>query len=84
MNKSFKIDGGLLNRLTNYIFIVGHSNLQDRKIFREFADELNFDTKKIGRKSPRDRSIVELFTAIIASGVSKNFHQKIFMYFVID
>ena len=83
-NKSCKIDGGLSNRLTNYIFIVGHFNLQDRKIFREFAEELNFDTKKIGRKSSRDRSIVELFTAIIAPGVSKNFNQKIFRFFVID
>ena len=44
--KSFELDGDLLKTMTNYKFNVGHSNLQDQKIFREFAEEMKFDFKK--------------------------------------
>ena len=59
-NKSFKLDEDLLKTMTNYQFNAGHSNQQDRKIILEFAEEMKFDMKKIGRKSLRDSSIVEL------------------------
>ena len=76
--ESFKLDGDLLKTMTNYEFNNGHSNLQDRKINREFAEEMNFNIKNIGRKSPRDRSIVELLKspAIMASGFSTKFLPK--------
>ena len=50
-NKSFKLDEDLLKTMTNYQFNAGHSNQQDRKIILEFAEEMKFDMKKIGRKS---------------------------------
>ena len=36
--------------MTNYKFIAGHSNPQDRKLIREFAEEMNFDIVNIGQK----------------------------------
>ena len=72
-NKSFKLDGDLLETMTNYDFNVDHSNQQDRKLIYEFAKEMNFNNRQKGKKSDRDKSIVRLLRspAIMASGVSK-------------
>ena len=72
-NKSFKLDGDLLETMTNYDFNVDHSNQQDRKLIYEFAKEMNFNIRQKGKKSDRDKSIVRLLRspAIMASGVSK-------------
>ena len=72
-NKSFKLDGDLLETITNYDFNVDHSNQQDRKLIYEFVKEMNFNTRQKGKKSDRDKSIVRLLRspAIMASGVSK-------------
>ena len=40
-NKSFKLDGDLLETMTNYDFNVDHSKEQDRKLIYEFAREMN-------------------------------------------
>ena len=72
-NKSFKLEGDLLETITNYDFNVDHSNQQDRKLIYEFAKEMNFNIKEKGNKSDRDKSVVRLLKspAIMASGVSK-------------
>ena len=72
-NKSFKLDGDLLETMTNCDFNVGHSNQKDRKLIYEFAKEMNFNIRQKGKKSDRDKSIVRLLRspAIMASGVSK-------------
>ena len=72
-NKSFKLEGDLLETITNYDFNVDHSNQQDRKLIYEFAKEMNFNIKEKGNKSERDKSIIRLLKspAIMASGVSK-------------
>ena len=72
-NKSFKLDGDLLETMTNYEFNVDHSNQQDRKLIYEFAKEMNFNIRQKGKKSDRDKFIVKLLRspAIMASGVSK-------------
>ena len=74
-NKSFKLDGDLSKTLTNCKFNVGQSNQQDGKVIREFAEQMKFDIKKIGQKSPRGSCIVELLKspAIKASGISTKF-----------
>ena len=41
-NKSFKLNGDLLKRLTNYNFNVDHSNPQDQKIVYEFGNEISY------------------------------------------
>ena len=58
--------------MINYKFNVDLSNPQDRKTIREFAEELKFDIRKIGRPSTRDRSVIRILNspAIMASGIS--------------
>ena len=53
-NKSFKLDGDLLETLTNYDFNVDHSNQQDRKMIYEFAKEMNFNIRQ-KKKEKRSR-----------------------------
>ena len=67
--KSYKLDGDLLEAITNYDFNVDHSNQQDRKLIYEFAKEMNFNNKEKGKKSDRDKPIKRLFKlpAITAS-----------------
>ena len=50
-NKSFKLDGDLLETMTNYDFNVDHSNQQDRKLIYEFAKEMNFNIRQKGKKA---------------------------------
>ena len=74
-NKSFKLDGDLLETMTNYDFNVNHANPQDQKLLYEFGKEMKFDIRQKGRKSKRDKSMIKLLEspAIMASasGVSK-------------
>ena len=72
-NKSFKLDGDLLKLITNYKFNVDHSCPQDKKFIYEFAREMNYDVKSIGRPSPRHSSIIKILNspAVMASGISK-------------
>ena len=71
-NKSFKLDGDLLETMTNYDLIVSHSDAKDQKLIYEFGKQLNFNIKQKGRKIDRDKSMIKLpkSPAILASGVS--------------
>ena len=71
-NKSFKLEGDLLKIITDYKFNADHSSPQDKKLIYEFAKEMNYDTKSIGRPGVRHISIVKIFNspAIMASGIS--------------
>ena len=57
-NESLKLDRDLLKTMTIYKLNVGHSNLQHRKSNSEFAEEMNFDFKNIGRPSFRGKSLI--------------------------
>ena len=72
-NQSFKLEGDLLKLITDYQFNANHSSPQDKKLIYEFAKEMNYDTKSIGRPSIRHNSIVKILNspAILASGISK-------------
>ena len=72
-NKSFKLDGDLLETLTRYDFNVSHSNPQDQKLIYEFGKEMNFNIQQKGGKNNVDKSVIKLLKspAIMASGVSK-------------
>ena len=50
-NKSFKLDGDLLETITNYGFNVDHSIQQDRKMIYEFAKEMSFYIKGKRKKA---------------------------------
>ena len=72
-NKSFKLDGDLLETMTNYDSNVSHSSPKDRKIIYIFGKEMIINNKQKGRKSDRDRSMINLLKspAIMAPGISK-------------
>ena len=74
-NKSFKLEGDLLETMTNYDFNVDHSNQQDRKLIYELAKEMIFNIREKGNKSDRDKSIIRLLRSprIMASGVTTIF-----------
>ena len=74
-NKSFNLDGDLLKTMTNYTFIVGHSNPQDQKLIYEFGKEMNLSVKQVGVKNPKDETFIKLLNsgAIVASGFSTIF-----------
>ena len=74
-NRSFELDGDLLETMTNYDFNVSHSNPQDRKLIYEFGKEMDFNIRQQGRKSNTDKSMIKLLKspAIMASGISTIF-----------
>ena len=72
-NKSSRLEADLLKLITNYKFNADHSSPQDKKLFYEFAKEMNYDTKSTGRPSIRHKSNTKILEspAIMASGVSR-------------
>ena len=73
--KEFELKGNLLKMLTNKNYNVDHASLSDKKLMYYFAKEMYFDTKALGNKSTRDRSLIKLLKSpgliVSASGVSK-------------
>ena len=73
--KEFKLKGNLLKMITNKNYNVNYASLSDKKLMYEFAKEMYFDKRRVGNKSTRDRSLIELLNSpglmVSASGVSK-------------
>ena len=61
--------------MTKCNFNVTYSNPQDQKLIYEFGKEMSFDFKRMGRKSNRDKSRIDLLKspAIMASRIPKLF-----------
>ena len=57
---SFKLDGNLLETMTNYDYNVSHADPQDVKLIYECGKEMNFNIKQKERKSDRDKSLIKL------------------------
>ena len=61
--------------ITNKNFNVNLASLADNKLMYDFAKEMNFDTKALGIKSIRERTLINLLKSpglmISASGVSR-------------
>ena len=73
--KEFELKGDLLKMITNKNSFVDLASLADKKLMYDFAKEMNFDTKALGNKSTRDRTLIKLLKSpglmASASGVSK-------------
>ena len=73
--KEFELKGDLLKMITNKNYNVDLASLADKKLMYDFAKEMNFDTKALGNKSTRDRTLIKLLKSpglmVSASGVSK-------------
>ena len=72
-NKQFELKGELLKMITNKNYNVNHASLSDKKLMYDFAKEMHFDQRRVGNKSTRDRTLINLLKspAIMASGISK-------------
>ena len=70
--KEFELKGDLLKMITNNNYNVDHASLADKKLMYDFAKEMHFDLKAVGKKSTRDRTLIKLLKspAIMASGAS--------------
>ena len=73
--KEFELKGDLSKTITNKNYNVDLASLQDKKLMYDFAKEMNFDTKALGDKSTRDRTLTKLLKSpglkVSVSGVSK-------------
>ena len=71
--KEFESKGDLLRMITNNNYNVDHASSADKKLMYDFAKEMHFDLKAVGKKSTRDKTLINLLKspAITASGVSK-------------
>ena len=72
-NKQFELKGDLLKMITNDKYNVNQASLADKKLMYDFAKEMHFDKNRVGNKSTRDRTLINLLNSprIMASGVSK-------------
>ena len=73
--KEFELKGDLLKMMTNKNYNVHLASLQDKKLMYDSAKEMYFDTKALGNKSTRDRTLIKLLKSpclmVSASGVLK-------------
>ena len=74
-NKQFELKGDLLEMITNSKYNADLASLADKKLMYDFAKEMHFDKKAIGKKSTRDKTLINLLKSpglmVSASGVSK-------------
>ena len=74
-NKQFELTGDLLEMITNSKYNVDLASLADKKLMYDFAKEMHFDQKALGKKSTRDKTLIKLLKSpgliVSASGVSK-------------
>ena len=73
--KEFERKGDLLKMITNKNYYVDLASLSDKKLKYDFAKQLDFDVKALGRKSTRDSTLRKVLKSpglmVSASGVSK-------------
>ena len=74
-NEQFELKGDLLEMITNSKYNVDLASLTDNKLMYDFAKEMHFDQKAVGKKSARDRTLIKILKSpglmVSASGVSK-------------
>ena len=74
-NKQFELKGDLLEMITNSKFNVDLASLSEKKLMYDFAKEMHFDQKALGKKYTRDKTLIKLLESpgliVSASGVSK-------------
>ena len=74
-NKQFELTGDLLEMINNKDYNVDHASLADKKLMYDFAKEMHFDMKAVGKKPTPDKTLIKLLKSpsliVSASGVSK-------------
>ena len=85
-NKSLRLDGDLLETMTNYDFNISHSNPEGQKLIYEFGKEMKFNTKQKGQKVI-ERDLLKNYSnrpLLWLRGLQQYLYQKILMNYVID
>ena len=59
-DKVFELKEDLLEMKTNKNYNVDLAKLSEKKLIYEFAKELNFDVRGLGRNTTRDRTLIKL------------------------
>ena len=81
--KVIELKGDLLEMITNKNYNVDLASLADKKLMYDFAKEMNFDLKAVGKKSTRDRNLIKLLKSpglvSSASGVSKTIKYRLIL-----
>ena len=57
-NKQFELTGDLLEMITNKDYNVDHASLADKKLMYDFAKQMIFDLKAVGKNCTRDKTQV--------------------------
>ena len=74
-NKQFELKGDPLEIITNSKYSVDFADLSDKRLMYDFAKEMHFDTKAVGKKSTRDKTLIKLLKSpglvVSAYGISK-------------
>ena len=86
-NKQFELKGDLLKMITNKNYNVDLASLQDKKLMYDFAKEMNFDERRVGNKSTRDKTLINCLTRLLSwlqVFQEQYFYHLILMNFVID
>ena len=86
INKSFKLDGGLSEIMTNYDHNVSFSNPQDQKLIYKIGKEMKFNIRQKEEKV-LEINLLKNYLSHLLSRLRKflqSFYQKILMSFVID
>ena len=60
INKVFELKGDLLEMVTNKNYNVDLASLEDKKLMYDFAKQMNFDLKAVGKKSTRDKTLIKI------------------------
>ena len=74
-NKQFELKGDLLEMINNSKYNVDFASLSGKRLMYDFAKEMHFDTKAVGKKSTRDKTLIKLLKSpglvVSAYGISK-------------
>ena len=74
-NKQFELKGDFLEMISNSKYNVDLASLADKKLMYDFAKEMHFDQKAVGKKSTRDKTLIKSLKSpgliVSASGISK-------------
>ena len=73
--KQFELTGDLLEMITNKDYNVDHASLADKKLMYDFAKEMHFDMKAVGKKPTQIKTLIKFLKSpgliVSASGLSK-------------
>ena len=58
--KELELKGDLLKMITNKNYNVNHASLSDKRLMYDFAKEMHFDERRVGKKSTRYETLINL------------------------